>query len=543
MMENRGRTSASRRSLSWVAAVLLAALVALPATEAGAQGANIHQRAGGLVSPIGLANAGDGTNRVFIVEQAGCIRFFLLGSVVGTPCAQVGTRFLDIRNRVASGGERGLLGLAFHPQYATNGFFFVYYTSLANATPPVRNTGDIVISRFTVTADPNVADPASERILMVIPHSQFSNHNGGQIAFGPDGFLYMAVGDGGSGGDPSDNAQNLNSLLGKIHRIDVDEPAAPFYRIPPTNPFQSGGPGTCFNGCDEIWAYGLRNPWRFSFDRLTGDLYIGDVGQGAWEEIDFQPAGAPGGRNYGWDVLEGGLHGSGPVPSGNCHENVPVGACQAMITSSALPILEYDRATGTTVIGGYVYRGRVLNDLWSGSYVFSDFGSGRLWRGFRDGGGNWQMEQMFSGLGFITSFGEDDRGNLYFVRNSALWQIFPHSVVAVPPDSSSIDFIERMYASGLTAGCGDEGYCGSAVATREQVAPLLLRAADFASDPPACGEARFTDVAASSPFCPWIEELARRGVVAGCGGKAYCPEAPLTRAEMAVFLVGTFGLH
>src|SRR5688500_11037085 len=435
MMENRGRTGASRRIALLAAAVVQVALVALPASEARAQSASIHQRAGGLVNPIGLANANDGSNRVFIVEQAGCIRFFLLGAVVGSPCGQAGTRFLDIRSRLVSGGERGLLGLAFHPQYASNGFFFVHYTSAANATPPARNTGDIVISRFTVTADPNVADPASERILMVIPHSQFSNHNGGQVAFGPDGFLYIAVGDGGSGGDPSDNGQNLNSLLGKIHRIDVDEPAAPFYRIPPTNPFQSGGPGTCGNGCDEIWAYGLRNPWRFSFDRLTGDLYIGDVGQGAWEEIDFQPAGAAGGRNYGWDVLEGGLHGAAQVPVGNCHENVPVGACAAFINGgSTLPILEYDRLTGTTVIGGHVYRGRPFSSVWTGSYVFADFGSGRIWRGVRDGAGNWQMPEMFTGINTITSFGEDDQGNLYFTRiGGTLHQLAPYTFADVPP--------------------------------------------------------------------------------------------------------------
>ena len=501
----------------------------------------ILQRAAGLASPIGLAHAGDNSNRLFVVEQAGCIRFYVNGSVVGAPCGQAGTRFLDIRSRITSGGERGLLGLAFHPQYATNGFFFVYYTSLANATPPARNTGDIVIARYTVTADPNIADPASERILIVIPHSINSNHNGGQIAFGPDGFLYAAIGDGGGGGDPFESGQSLTTMLGKIHRIDVNEPNPPFYRIPPTNPFQSGGPNTCANGCDEIWAYGLRNPWRFSFDRLTGDLYIGDVGQSAWEEVDFQTAGAAGGRNYGWDVLEGGLQGSAPVPNGNCFENIPAGSCLAFINGgSTLPILEYDRNTGTTVIGGTVYRGRPPSVVWTGSYVFADFGSGRIWRAFRGTGGAWQMPQMFTGVPSITSFGEDERGNLYFTLiGGTLQQIVPYTFADVPPTHIFWNFVERLYEAGVTGGCGGDNYCPAAPTSREQMAVLVLRAKDNTLVPPPCGTPMFTDVPASSPFCRWIEELARRQVVTGCGGGAYCPGSSVTRAQMAVFALAT----
>ena len=539
-MNDRGRGVIRRRA--WMAglAVLQIGLLALAGSEARAQGADLLQRATGLSTPIGLAHAGDGTNRLFIVEQAGCIRFYVNYNVVGAPCVQTGTRFLDIRSKILSGGERGLLGLAFHPQYASNGFFFVYYTSLANATPPSRNNGDIVIARYTVTSDPNIADPASERILLVIPHSINSNHNGGQLAFGPDGFLYAAVGDGGGGGDPFEAGQDLNQMLGKIHRIDVNEPNPPFYRIPLSNPFQSGGPGTCANNCDEIWAYGLRNPWRFGFDRQTGDLYIGDVGQSAWEEIDFQPAGTPGGRNYGWDVLEGGLAGGAPVPGGNCFEDIPAGSCTALLNGlSTLPIMEYGRTVGTTVIGGYVYRGLVTSAVWTGSYVFADYGSGRLWRA-RDGGGNWQMVQAFTGLTFLTSFGEDDRGNLYFVRgNNNLYQLYPWSFMDVPPGMTFAPFIERLYASGVTTGCAKEDYCPAAQTTREQMAVLALRAEDRGFVPPPCGAARFGDVSPASPFCPWIEELARRGVVAGCGGGRYCPDAGVTRAEMAMFTLGT----
>jgi glucose/arabinose dehydrogenase len=501
----------------------------------------VLQRAAGLTSPIGLAHAGDNSNRLFVIEQAGCIRFYLNGAIVGAPCGQAGTRFLDIRTKIASGGERGLLGLAFHPQYASNGFFYVYYTSVASAGPPARNTGDIVIARYTVSADPNVANPASEQILLVIPHSINSNHNGGQLNFGPDGFLYAAVGDGGAGDDPFEAGQDVNQLLGKLLRIDVNVATAPFYRIPPTNPIQTGGPGTCTNGCDEIWAYGLRNPWRFSFDRGTGDLYIGDVGQNAWEEVDFQPAGAAGGRNYGWDVLEGGLHGGAQVPAGNCHENVPAGSCTALLNGgSTLPILEYGRTVGSTVIGGNVYRGRPASAVWTGAYAFADFGSGRVWRAFRDGTGAWQMPEMFTGITSITSFGEDDLGNLHFTRiTGTLHQIVPYTFADVPPTSVFWNLIERIYEAGVTGGCGGDNYCPATPTTREQMAVFVLKALDRTLNPPACGTPRFSDVPASSPFCRWIEELARRQVVSGCGGNAYCPASSVTRAQMAVFALAT----
>ena len=263
-----------------------------------------------------------------------------------------------------------MLGLAFHPDYTTTGFFYVNYTD---------NLGDTVVARYTVSAkDPNVADPDSAQTVLT-QDQPFSNHNGGQVAFGPDGYLYIALGDGGSGGDPQENGQNLNTWLGKILRVDVngdDFPGDPNrnYAVPPDNPFVSDP-----NALDEIWAYGVRNPWRCTFDRVTGDFFIADVGQGAWEEINFQPAASPGGENYGWDVLEGGLHGPQPVPGGNCFEDFPQGSCNAFLNGgSTLPVLEYSHSFGCSVTGGYRYRGQLYPQL-DGIYFYSDLCSGIIW--------------------------------------------------------------------------------------------------------------------------------------------------------------------
>ena len=241
--------------------------------------------AGALNNPVGATNAGDGSNRLFALERPGSIRIFKGGQLLTTP-------FLNIQSLISCcTGERGLLGTAFHPNYETNGFFYVSYTRVSD--------GDIVLARYYVSSsNPDVADPSSALILLTIEHSSQSNHNGGHLAFGPDGYLYMSVGDGGGGGDPFESGQNLNTMLGKLLRIDIDHGSP--YAIPAGNPFAGTTPGL-----DEIRSYGLRNPWRFSFDRQTGDLYIGDVGQGAREEVDFQAAGAAGGQNYGWDCREG----------------------------------------------------------------------------------------------------------------------------------------------------------------------------------------------------------------------------------------------
>jgi glucose/arabinose dehydrogenase len=273
----------SRRWIA-VAALYLAVSLSLAGTAAAQPALSLQPVASGLVNPVGLVNAHDGSNRLFIIEQGGDIKIYDGSHVLVTP-------FLNIASRVLSGGERGLLGLAFDANYTSNGFFYVYYTS--------QPAGAVTIARYSVTADANVADPNSELILKTQAHSDFANHNGGSLLFGPDGCLYAGIGDGGSGGDPNGNGQNLNTLLAKIIRISPSDGTA--CTSEPGNPFV-GMP----NVRDEIWALGVRNPWRITFDRQTGDLLIADVGQNIEEEVDFQPAGAAG-RNYCWRRKEGNL--------------------------------------------------------------------------------------------------------------------------------------------------------------------------------------------------------------------------------------------
>jgi len=324
--------------------------------------------ASGLERPIDIQHAGDG--RLFIVEKIGHIHVLQDGNLIQNP-------YLNIEGRVGSGGnEQGLLGLAFHPDYAVNGLFFVNYTD---------TNGDTVISRFRVTGDPNVADPNSEVILL--RRSQpFGNHNGGSLDFGPDGYLYAGLGDGGSAGDPQGNAQSLDTWLGKILRLDVD--SAEPYAVPADNPFGN-----------EIWAYGLRNPWRISFDSQTGDLYIGDVGQNQWEEIDFVSAGTPGGMNFGWDYLEGTHPYEGTPPQG------------AQLTP---PVAEYNHSQGCSVTGGYVYRGAMPE--WNGIYLYGDYCSGIVW-GLINSNGGWQNQVLFNDAGRITSFGQDNSGEVYIATD------------------------------------------------------------------------------------------------------------------------------
>jgi glucose/arabinose dehydrogenase len=333
--------------------------------------------ASGLHSPVGVTHAGDGSRRLFILEQAGRILIHDRSRVL--PSA-----FLDVSALVSCCDERGLLGLAFHPDYVANGLFYVDYTNTA---------GDTVIARYHVSADANVADPSSAQILLTIAQP-FANHNGGQLAFGPDGFLYIGMGDGGSGGDPGNRAQNLGELLGKILRIDVNG-AAP-YAIPATNPFRST-PGAR----PEIWAYGLRNPWRFSFDRQFGDLFIADVGQGTREEVDFQPAASAGGENYGWRLMEGTA--CFPISSSGCNDG-----------TLTLPILEYDHSLGCSITGGYRYRGGRFPQLF-GRYFYGDYCSGRIWNGIQSGQ-TWSSTQLIDTALQITSFGEDEGGELYVVH-------------------------------------------------------------------------------------------------------------------------------
>jgi glucose/arabinose dehydrogenase len=380
--------------------VALAATLAGPAAAAAqsAQPAQSVEAAprllpafGGFVfdSPVFVTHAGDGTGRLFVVEQAGTIRVVAGGRVLPAP-------FLDIRSLVVAGGEQGLLGLAFHPQFATNGLFYVYYT----ARPVGAGAGDNTVARYRVSAtDPNRADPASGAVLLAIP-DRHPNHNGGMLLFGPDGYLYVGTGDGGGEGDPDGNAQNLQSLLGKLLRLDVDG-AFP-YAIPPTNPFV-GRP----DARPEIWAYGLRNPWRDSFDRATGDLYIADVGQDRFEEVNYQRAGSVGGRNYGWNRTEG-FH---------CYPSPP---CDWR--GITLPVAEYDHTGGNcSITGGYVYRGRLLLAL-RGAYLYGDFCSGRIWALRRSALG-WTSRLLLDTALQISSFGEDEAGEL-LVADLASGRIF-----------------------------------------------------------------------------------------------------------------------
>lgn len=327
----------------------------------------------GLAKPVGLEHAGD--RRLFVVEQGGLVRTVQDGRLQGQP-------FLDLRDRADdSNFEQGLLGLAFHPDFARNGQLFVNYTNAG---------GNTIVARLVAGAGAARVDPGSEQVLLRVDQP-YSNHNGGDLEFGPDGYLYIATGDGGSAADPFDNGQRLDTLLGKLLRIDIDQGDP--YAIPPDNPFASGG------GLPEIWAYGLRNPWRFAFDPVNGDLYIGDVGQNAWEEIDFLPAGFAGPRNFGWNVREGTHSFTGE-------------ATAEMID----PVAEYANGPGGTcsITGGLVMRSPSLPE-WDGVYLYGDYCSGQVWGLVRDGSGNWISAQLFDTDLSLTAFGTDSQGEVYLV--------------------------------------------------------------------------------------------------------------------------------
>jgi glucose/arabinose dehydrogenase len=335
----------------------------------------------GLSNPVDLQFPNDGSGRFFVVQQAGTIRIALNGSLFATP-------FLDITSKVDFGGEKGLLGLTFHPQFTQNHLFYIHYDRLSGAQM------QSVIAEYQVSAsDPNQANPGSERILFTV-NQPFPNHKGGQIAFGPDGFLYIGFGDGGSGGDPLGNGQNLQTLLGKMLRIDVDHTSAGLqYAIPPTNPFVGGG------GLPEIWAYGLRNPWRFSFERGSGRLFCGDVGQDKYEEIDILQSGG----NFGWNIMEG-MH---------CYN--PASGCN--MSGLTLPIAEYSHTEGDAVIGGYVYKGSAIPSL-AGAYIFSDNGSGTIWELVEAPPGQWTRTKLLSSGRSISSLGQDVSGEIYVLDYS-----------------------------------------------------------------------------------------------------------------------------
>ncbi len=336
--------------------------------------------ASGFNSPVSMAHAGD--DRLFIVEQPGTI------SIIDGEGNTLPEHFLDIQGRILSGGERGLLGLAFHPQYSENGYFYVNYTRTGD--------GATVISRFSVTDDSNIADPDSELIIMTIDQP-FGNHNGGGLAFGPDGYLYIGMGDGGSGGDPQDNSQDPLTLLGKMLRIDIDNGDP--YTIPEDNPFF----GEDFH-LDEIYALGLRNPWRFAFDSQNGDLWIADVGQNAWEEINRQEGGTPGGQNYGWRCYEG-------------FEAFNLEDCQD-ISAYTMPVAVYGRGEGCSVSGGTVYRGSEIEGL-LGAYIYADFCFDNIWTITTDSVGNYINEIITtSGINSTVGIFEGFDNELYLISIS-----------------------------------------------------------------------------------------------------------------------------
>lgn len=346
--------------------------------------------AGGFERPVALANAGDGSQRLFIVEQVGVIRMLEQDVIRPVP-------FLDISNRVgSSGNEQGLLGLAFHPAFQENGYFYVNYTDKG---------GDTVIARYhsdvTLPAGQQVGDPASELVLLRVSQP-YSNHNGGDLSFGPDHMLWIGLGDGGSGGDPQGNGQSVQTLLGKLLRIDVDHGNP--YAIPSDNPYAAGG------GLPEIWAYGLRNPWRFTFDSQTGDLYLGDVGQNQWEEINFLPSGFTGTpANFGWNIWEG--------------NHLYQGGGEGEASSSIGPVFEYAHNPDCSVTGGEVYRGRSL-PAFNGIFLFGDYCSGTIRGLLQSGPNNWQEKTMFNTNFNISSFGLDESREVYVLDlNSGLYRL------------------------------------------------------------------------------------------------------------------------
>ena len=350
-----------------------------PADGTAALQVTLEKVASGFAKPLYLVEPPDGSGRLFVVEQAGKIRILKDGAIASQP-------FLDAGSLITTGGaEQGLLGLAFHPKYKENGRFFITYTA---------KNGDNTLAEYRVSNDAAKADPASGKVLFAIPDFA-ANHNGGMVAFGPDGYLYLSTGDGGQGGDPKANGQNKNALLAKILRIDVNGPAP--YAIPPTNPFARGG------GKAEVWDYGFRNPWRFSFDRKTGDLWVADVGQDKYEEVNFEPAGGNGGLNYGWNTMEG------------THCFKPSEGCSQ--AGLVLPVSDYSHDDGCSVTGGYVYRGAKEPKL-EGAYFFTDYCGGVIWALTRDSTGNWQRTEVLSSKLRISSFGEDQSGELYVVSQA-----------------------------------------------------------------------------------------------------------------------------
>ena len=356
-------------------------------------GAPTLQLVGNFASPVYLTSPPADSARLFVVEQEGRVRVVRNDTTVARA-------FLDLRGRISNGGERGLLSLAFHPQYATNGRVYVYFTDAA---------GDIRVVRYNVSSDPDSADEATADTVLKVAHPRESNHNGGQLQFGLDGMLFVGTGDGGGGGDTAGNGQDKHALLGKLLRLDVN--GAGGYTIPADNPF-----ATDTSAAPEVWSYGLRNPWRFSFDRQTGDLYIGDVGQGSWEEVNVAPVSVQRGRgaNLGWNIMEG----------KHCYPFDPSESCTT--TGLVLPFVDYQHVNGAcSISGGYVYRGSKLTQI-TGHYFYADFCTGDVSSFAYPNPARVDWSPLIRPGGNVSSFGEDASGELYIMQlNGPVYRIIP----------------------------------------------------------------------------------------------------------------------
>jgi glucose/arabinose dehydrogenase len=449
---------------------------------------------GGLSAPTAIAHAGDGSGRLFIAQQGGTVRVVINNVLQGGTFLNV----TGVNTGFSSGGERGLLGIAFHPSFETNRKFYAYYND---------GGGDLLIGEFTATADGSTWNGANPAVLLDIEHSAQSNHNGGQLLFGPDGNLYIFTGDGGGSGDPFCNAQSTGSLLGKVLRITV--------------PGNSGFSNPAGNLSGPIWDLGLRNPWRASFDRASGDLWIGDVGQGNYEEIDLKLAGAGGGTNWGWSQREG----AHPYSDGS--------PCASSGIAATDPIAEYQQGSPKAVTGGFVYRGS-LEPALVGHYVFADFYSGSLWTL-----ANGVATYHGSTGAMISSFGESESGELYAVDlpSGELYRVVGPPYVDIANSQFYHDIL-WIHSAGITTGCGGGPFfCPGAAVPREQMASFLARAKGL----PSTGTDFFTDDEASIHEDN-INRSAAAGITTGCGGGQFCPTSSVSREQMASFLVRALSL-